>query len=169
MTLPFPEPTAPVDDPREVLLGYLAYFRSVLLDKLTGLEGSELRGSRLPSGWSPLELLQHLTHVEGRWLEWGFEGHDLDDPWTDQREGRWYVEPDVTLHDLVQRLHDQAARSEAVVRRHGLTETGAPGPRWEGAPPAELGRVLLHLLQEYARHVGHLDVVRELVDGTVGE
>jgi hypothetical protein len=46
---------------------------------------------------------------------------------------------------------------------------GEPGPRWDGAPPATLERVLLHLVQEYARHAGHLDVVRELIDGRVGE
>ena len=169
MKLPFPEPTTRIDDQREVLLGYLAYFRSVLVEKLTGLDERELRGSRLPSGWSPLELLQHLTHVERRWLEWGFEGRAVDDPWADQRDGRWTVDSSTTLEDLVGRLAAQASRSEAVVRGHDVDDVGAPGPRWDGAPPAELGRVLLHLLQEYARHVGHLDVVRELIDGAVGE
>jgi len=56
-----------------------------------------------------------------------------------------------------------------VVRRHDLAEVGQPGERWDGAEPATLERILFHLLQEYARHVGHLDVVRELVDGVVGE
>jgi len=53
--------------------------------------------------------------------------------------------------------------------RHDLAEVGAPGERWEGAPPATLERVLLRLVQEYARHAGHLDVVRELIDGRTGE
>ena len=52
---------------------------------------------------------------------------------------------------------------------HDLAETGRPGERWEGAEPATLERVLFHVLQEYARHAGHLDVVRELIHGTVGE
>jgi hypothetical protein len=56
-----------------------------------------------------------------------------------------------------------------VVRSHGLDDIGQPGERWDGAPPPPLRRVLLHLLQEYARHVGHLDIVRELTDGSVGE
>lgn len=46
---------------------------------------------------------------------------------------------------------------------------GQPGGRWDGAEPPTLERGLFHLLQEYARHVGHLDVVRELLDGEVGE
>ena len=164
MSLPYPEPTSPNDDQREVLLDYLAYYRSVLLVKLEGLDDEALRGSRLPSGWSPLELLNHLTYVERRWLEWGFEGADVGDPWGDNRDGRWHVAPDVTLEHLVAELHQQAARSDAVIRRHDLSETGQPGERWDGASPAELGRILLHLLQEYARHVGHLDIVRELAD-----
>ena len=50
-----------------------------------------------------------------------------------------------------------------------LAAVGAPGPRWEGAEPASLERVLFHLLQEYARHLGHLDIVTELAGGPVGE
>lgn len=164
MSLPFPEPTTPNDDQREVLLGYLAYFRSVLVEKLEGLDDEALSESRLPSGWSPLELLNHLTYVEMRWLEWGFEGRTVDDPWGDHRDGRWYVAPEVTLELLGQRLREQAVRSEDIVRAHDLDEVGAPGERWNGEPPATLGRILLHLLQEYARHVGHLDIVRELAD-----
>jgi hypothetical protein len=53
--------------------------------------------------------------------------------------------------------------------QHQLDDVGQPGERWAGAPPAPLRRVLLHLLQEYARHCGHLDIVRELADGTTGE
>ena len=169
MSLPFPEPTDPADSRIEVFLGYLDYFRSVLLHKLDGLSDSELRSSRLPSGWTPIELLKHLTYVELRWLEWGFEGRDVGDPWGDNREGRWYVAPDESLGDLVAALHSQAARSRAVIEAHDLTDVGAPGERWDGADPPPLERVLFHLVQEYARHVGHLDIVRELADGRVGE
>lgn len=169
MTLPFPSPTQPADSRAQVLLGYLDYFRAVLLAKLDGLAEADLRGSRLPSGWTPLELLHHLIHVERRWLVWGFEGERVDDPWGDQRDGRWYVGPQNDLASLTRALRAQAARSELVVRAHELSDVGQPGERWEGAAPATLERVLLHLVQEYARHVGHLDVVRELVDGSVGE
>jgi uncharacterized damage-inducible protein DinB len=152
-----------------VFLRYLDYFRSVLVDKLEGLSEADLRTSRLPSGWTPMELLKHLTYVELRWLEWGFEGRDVPDPWGDQRENRWYVGPEETLGDLVQALRDPAARSRAVVEAHDLSDVGRPSERWEGEEPPALERILFHLLQEYARHVGHLDIVRELVDGKVGE
>lgn len=57
----------------------------------------------------------------------------------------------------------------AVIESHELDERGAPGPRWDSASPATLERVLFHLLQEYARHVGQLDVVAELAGGPIGE
>lgn len=169
MSLPFPSPTLPVPSRSEVFLGYLDYFRSVLVDKLGGLDEAELRSSRLPSGWTPLQLLKHLTYVERRWLEWGFEGRDVGDPWGDNRDDRWYVGPDESSGDLIEALRTQGARSRSVVEGHELSDIGQPGERWDGDEPPTLERVLFHLLQEYARHVGHLDVVRELIDGTVGE
>jgi uncharacterized damage-inducible protein DinB len=169
MTLEFPSPTVPATSRTEVFLRYLDYFRGVLVDKVADLPEAELRRSRLPSGWSPVELVNHLTHVERRWLVWGFEGRDVADPWGDSRDGRWHVDDDVTLQHLLDDLGAQAEETRRVVLAHDLSATGAPGERWEGDEPASLERVLFHLVQEYARHVGHLDVVRELVDGRTGE
>jgi hypothetical protein len=169
MSVPFPEPTRPLASTTEVLLGYLDYYRSVLRSKLAGLDEGSLRGSLLPSGWSPLGLVKHLTYVELRWLEWGFEGSPVDDPWGDSRDDRWYVGPEETRDGLLAELDRRAAVTTAIAGRHDLAETGVPGERWDGAEPASLERVLLHLVQEYARHCGHLDIVRELLDGAVGE
>ena len=165
----FPEPTTPASSRAEVFLTYLDYFRSSLLSKLGALPDGELRRSRLPSGWTPVELLKHLEFVEMRWLEWGFEGAEVGDPWRDTRENRWYVGPDETLDGLVAALQARAARTRAIVTAHDLDDIGKPGERWEGAPPASLERVLFHLLQEYARHMGHLDIACELAGGPTGE
>lgn len=169
MSLALPDPTAPRASRADVFLGYLDYFRAVVVAKLEGLADDELRASRLPSGWTMLGLLKHLIHVERRWLVWGFEGEEVVEPWGDTRNGRWHVGANERLVDLVEALHAQAAVTRAVVQAHALSDVGRPGERWDGAPPATLERVLFHLLQEYVRHVGHLDVVRGLVDGKVGE
>ena len=169
MSIPFPEPTDPAASRAEVFDRYLGYFRDQLAVKLRGLPADELRRSRLPSGWTPLQLLKHLTFVELRWLEWGFEGRDVADPSGDNREGRWHVAPEETLDGLLAGSQAQAARSERVIARHHLDEEGQPGERWDGAPPATLERVLFHLVQEYARHLGHLDIVSELAGGPTGE
>lgn len=165
----FPAPTVPAGSRREVLLRYLDYFRAVVVAKVADLPGDQARTSRLPSGWAPVEMLRHLTFVELRWLEWGFEGAAVTDPWGDRRDDRWYVAVDTPVATVVEELRERGERSRAIVLRHDLDEAGAPGERWEGSPPATLERVLLHLVQEYARHAGHLDVVRELIDGRTGE
>jgi uncharacterized damage-inducible protein DinB len=169
MTTPFPSPTIPAASRSEVFLRYLDFFRERVVSKVTSLPAGEQRGSRLPSGWTPVELLRHLRYVELRWLVWGFEGQDVGDPWADSRDGQWHVEPDVTLDQLVAELTAQAARTTAIVAAHSLDEIGQPGERWGGADPASLERVLFHLLQEYARHLGQLDVVAELAGGEIGE
>jgi hypothetical protein len=169
MSIPFPEPTAPAPSRAEVFLRYLDYFRSRVVSKLEGLPSAELRTSRLPSGWAPIELIKHLTWVEMRWLEWGFEGRPVADPWGDERDGRWYVADDETLAGLVAALGARAARTRAIVESHDLADIGQPGERWKGAEPAALERILFHLVQEYARHLGQLDIASELAGGPTGE
>ncbi|RQX19131.1 Mini-circle protein [Micromonospora ureilytica] len=165
----FPEPTNPAGSRSEVFVRYLDYFRDSVIDKVSALNEPELRHSRLPTGWTPLELLKHLQYVELRWIGWGFQGRDVADPWGDRRDDRWYVAPDETRADLVAALRAQGAHTTAVVTAHDLAEIGAPGPRWRGADPASLERVLFHLVQEYARHLGHLDVVAELAGDPTGK
>jgi hypothetical protein len=104
-----------------------------------------------------------------RWLEWGFEGRDVADPWADERDGRWYVANGETLGELVAALHSQAAHTRAVVESHDLADIGQPSDRWDGADPPALERILFHLLQEYARHLGHLDIISELAGSLTGE
>jgi len=164
------EPPRSLEDPRDILLQQLSYYRATLLAKLDGLSPDQLTGSILPSGWSPLGLLKHLVFVERRWMQWGFEAEQVADPWGDHdpnSEG-WLVTPDDTVPELTAKLTAIAARTEATVQTAELTERARLGGRFSGDPPT-LGWILAHLLQEYARHVGHLDVVRELIEGSVGE
>ncbi|MFP5023289.1 mycothiol transferase [Pseudonocardia phyllosphaerae] len=166
----FPEPTAPRADRAAVLLGYLDYFRETVIAAVDGMPGDVALGSVLPSGWSPAELLHHLRHVERRWLEWGFLGLDVGDPWADRAgTDRWLLPAGATPATVLAALREQGERTREIVLAHPLDAVGAPGPRWEGAPAATLERVLLHLVQEYARHTGQLDVVDELTTGRTGE
>jgi uncharacterized damage-inducible protein DinB len=166
---PFFSPTMPAGSRTEVFLRYLDYFRSRVTDKLEALPAAEWRRTRLPSGWTPLQLLKHLRHVERRWLEWGFEGRDIADPWADSDGDRWSVAADETPATLLADFRDQADRSRAIITAHDLAEVGQPGERWDGADPATLERVLFHLVQEYARHLGQLDIVVELATGLAEE
>ncbi|HSU34276.1 MAG TPA: DUF664 domain-containing protein [Propionibacteriaceae bacterium] len=78
------------------------------------------------------------------------------------------VDPAESL-DEVRDLRAQAEMNRAMVERHDLSEVGQPSERRGGDAPPTLERILFHLLQEYARHAGHLDIVRELLDGDTGE
>ncbi len=165
----FPEPTRPIANRADVLVGYLDFFRARTVEKVAALPEAKQRVSRLASGWTPLELVRHLTFVERRWLVWGFLGQDIGDPFGDTREDRWWVGADEAAELVLSELREQGLISARIVAEHDLNDVGAPGPRWEGNEPATLERVLLHLLQEHARHLGHLDVVVELEGGERGE
>ncbi|UYM03837.1 DinB family protein [Solicola gregarius] len=167
-----PEPSDQLSDPAELLPAYLDFYRSTLLAKLDGLSDDDLRRSILPSGWTPLELLKHLTYVERRWLVWGFEAEPVDAPWGDHDPDteRWHVDADETLHGLRAEFLDQCERSRSIVAAADLGDRASVGGRFATVDEAPyLSWILFHLVQEYARHVGHLDVVRELLDGSTGE
>lgn len=166
-SLPEPGPSADVETR---LLDYLDFYRGTVADKVSGLTDAQLRESRLPSGWSPIELVKHLAFMERRWLVWGFLGEQVAEPWGDDRAGRWYVGTDEDLTALLSRLRETGARTREIVEAAELSDPAALGGRFDepGAEPS-LVSILLHVLQEYARHTGHLDVGRELIDGRTGE
>lgn len=148
---------------------YLDYLRERVIDKVSSLPLDALIVSVVPTDWTALELVRHLTFVEMRWLEWGFEGQLVAEPWGDHLGERWFVGPVDTLDSLVAALRSRGIQTSEIVLRHDLDELGQPGPRWSGDEPATLERVLFHLVQEYARHLGHLDVYAELAEGQEGE
>jgi hypothetical protein len=123
------EPPRSLEDPREILLQQLSYYRASLLAKLDGLSEDQLIASILPSGWSPLGLLKHLVFVERRWMQWGFDAEQVPDPWGDHdpdSEG-WLLTPEDTVADLTARLAAIAARTEAVASQAELTQRARLG------------------------------------------
>ncbi|WP_019630553.1 DinB family protein [Actinomadura atramentaria] len=168
-----PEPPEHLTDPRALLTGYLDYYRDALLRKLDGLTDEQLRTSLVPSGWTPLELLKHLTYVEIRWLRWGFLAEQVPEPWGDRgpggrREDPWRVADGETLESLRTAFLAAAEDTRGIVSAAALEDAGGKGGRFDEERPTLIW-ILFHMLQEYARHVGQLDVVRELADGAVGE
>ena len=166
------EPTPTTADPAALFAAYLRYYREAAIDKVASLSPAEQRTSRLASGWTPLELLQHLAFMEQRWFAWHFLGEDVDEPWGDRRDGhsdeRWFVRDDVDVDRIAARLRDRGARTDELLASHPLEEMGRPGPDYPN-PAAPLGWICFHVLQEYARHVGHLDIAVEIAGGPTGE
>jgi uncharacterized damage-inducible protein DinB len=165
------EPPDSLADPAELLAAFIDFYRSVVLRKLDGLTEQELRSSRVPSGWTPLELLKHLAYVELRWLRWGFAGEDVEEPWGDDGpDGRWQVADTESAAEVRGFFLAQCENSRRIAAAAQLPDVARGGGRFDVQdPPPTLSWILFHVLQEYARHAGQLDVARELIDGSVGE
>ena len=111
------KPGRELDDPKELLLGFLDYYRSVIIRKIDGLTDAELRASRLPSGWTPLRLLKHLAYMERRWLCWGFRAEQLPDPGGDENQaGRWHAGSGDTAASLIAALQPPASKRGLCLR-----------------------------------------------------
>jgi uncharacterized damage-inducible protein DinB len=163
----FDGPALGQTDTRALLTEYLDWYRDAIARKLAGLSDTQLREPLAATGWAPLGLVQHLTGVERRWFEWGYRAADVVGfPPGDE----WSIADGVSAREILAAWHLQCARSREIVAASALERPAAVGGRFpdaEHAPP--LVRILFHVLQEYARHAGQLDIVRELIDGTTGE
>ena len=161
---------------------YLDWVREDIIGTVRSLPDTEQRISRLPSGWTPIELLNHVLHMEQRWFVWGFLGEPVDRPWGDwsaaepwteddgdgtRADARWVVPAQTTAEDLTRRLRDQGSRTRAVLTAYGLDDAGIPGGRFSDDPPT-LEWICFHVLAEYARHAGQLDVVVEIAQSSAG-
>jgi uncharacterized damage-inducible protein DinB len=171
VSVPYPEASGDTADPAVLLERLLDYYRATVVERVRALDARGRRTSLVPSGWTPVEMLSHLVHMERRWFSWGFLGEAVDAPWGDfetaDRE-RWHVPDDVTVDDLAARLDEVAAATTALLRSTPPTTLGATTGRFRTDPPT-LAAIGFHVLQEYARHAGHLDVVVELAGGPTGD
>jgi hypothetical protein len=160
---------APGAAERASLEGWLDYHRATLLTKCAGLDGEQLaRRAVPPSSLSLLGLLRHLAEVEQFWFQVVLEGdHDAPDLFCtpEHPDGDFDdVDPARAAHDVAV-LAEQVARSREICGRHGLEDSGHH--RHHGA--VDLRWIYTHLIEEYARHNGHADLLRECVDGATGE
>ncbi|MFF0852901.1 DinB family protein [Streptomyces sp. NPDC003280] len=163
-------PAVDVSDAHELLLGYLDWYRTALMRKLAGLSDNQLRTPVEPLGWSPLGLVQHLGWVERRWLRWGFAAEDVVAYPAGGDAEEWTVPADTSTAQALAAYEAEVAVANSVALTADLSDKARLGGRFKTIEQApSLGRILFHLLQEYARHVGHLDVARELLDGETGE
>jgi hypothetical protein len=160
----------PVDDSAEraLLLSRLTGQRHQVTSQLEGLTDDQLRRPVLPSGWSCLGLVRHLTVSDERyWFEVVVAGEPLDF-WPEGDNGDWRVEPSEPVEDVLAAYHSAISRSDEIISARRLDDAPAqPEDWWEAAGLhfPDLRTVLVHVLVETATHAGHLDAVRELLDG----
>ncbi|MFC4011370.1 DinB family protein [Nonomuraea purpurea] len=170
-----PEPPLAGDE-TATLLGFLDYQRATLAWKCAGLDAS---GLKTTAGVSPMTLggmLKHLAYVEEHWFSRRLHDHDLQPPWDTVD---WDADPDWDWHSAAEDSPDElrafwqdtVARSRALVAL-ALTEGGLEQPAkraWPDGRAPSLRWIVVHMIEEYARHNGHADLLRESVDGQTGE
>lgn len=148
--------TAPGE--QATLVGFLDYLRDSIAGKVAGVPEPQVRTAGVPSGTSLLGLIKHLAHVERFYF--------LGEPIVDLRR-TLRPDPQETVDGLLADYRETIARANEVVA--GWTDLAGPAPRppGRGLPPTRRW-VLVHMIEETARHAGHADILREQIDGSTG-
>jgi len=145
-------------DERSTLVALLQFQRQSLVRKVTGLDGDDARRELVGSATTLLWLVRHMAGAELRWVVHRFAGQEVEI--VDE------VAPDDTIDQAVADYRSAWARVDAIVAATPSLDTESD--IHIGPAPVNLRWVLMHLLEETARHAGHADILRELIDGRVG-
>lgn len=170
-----PVPEAPTDPDqrgpeRLMLVQFLDFYRTVLVRKSAGLRRDQLAMRVGASSLTFGGLIKHMAYVEDHWFHSGWAGNALVDPWS---EVDWRATPDWELEsaaddapdELAALFDDTVGRSRAAIADSFDLDATAPIRGRE----ISLRWVLIHMVEEYARHCGHADMLREAIDGAIGD
>jgi uncharacterized damage-inducible protein DinB len=162
---PLPAAKAFGEDERSVLLGYLAYHRAVLARKVEGLSDEAARRRPCPpSALTLLGLIRHMTDVERWWFRRVLLAEDIPGLFEDDEE--WRLPADAAVADALRAYWDEIAAVDRHLAHADLDDRNAGEPdRGQHA----LRRTIVHMIEEYARHCGHADLLREAIDGVTGD
>jgi uncharacterized damage-inducible protein DinB len=156
----------------EQLFAFLDYHRATLLMKCDGLSSEQLNRTLPPSEMTLGGMLKHLALVEHSWFWERFAGHDEGEPWASvdwkaDWDWDWHSAVDDRPDELRALLAENVARSREAVAGADLDAMSARSSRL--GEHFSLRWIVLHMIEEYARHNGHADLLRESIDGATGE
>ncbi len=150
---------------RELLRRTLDFHRSVLVSKVEGVEAAGLLFTPVSSGISLGGLIRHLTTVEQYWFQHIFSGEVVPGP----RPDPWKHDDGSSGDQLISAFNDECERSRAAEQAaHSLDQLADRPVSWARDTRPSLRWIANHVIGEEARHNGHADLLRELVDGSVG-
>jgi predicted enzyme related to lactoylglutathione lyase len=155
---------------RTLLESMLEWYRDGVLRKVDGVRDHHARTSPVRSGTTIAGIVKHLAAVEDGWFSTAFAGHPEPEPWASvdwdaDPDWEWRTATGEPLAASVELYRAACERSRGVVAAHRLDDVGADRIR----PPFTLRFAMLHLVEETARHLGHIDILREHLDGTTGD
>jgi uncharacterized damage-inducible protein DinB len=170
-----PEPPLAGDE-IATLLGFLEYQRATLAWKCAGLDAAGFAATVGASSMTLGGMLKHMAYVEENWFSRWLFGRDRQPPfdtvdWDADPDWEWHSAADDTparLRDLWQDAVDGSRALVAKARSDGGLEQLSERT-WPGGDAPSLRWILVHMIEEYARHNGHADLIRESVDGQTGE
>jgi uncharacterized damage-inducible protein DinB len=153
---------------RDALNGFLDNQRDALIRKVQGVSDEDARRRVTVSSLTLLGLLNHSTTWEQRWFQGVFAGQDLPDGWPagdqDAEPQDFVVDERDTVEDWTDRYLAAAEQSRRIAAANDL-DTPAARPE---IVDCNLRYVLIHMIEETARHAGHADIIRETIDGIRG-
>lgn len=150
----------------EILNGFLDYHRATLLQKVEGVSDEDLRRRPTVSSLTLLGLVKHVAYVERWWFQAVFAGRDVSFPWSESDpDAEMRIEPHETTADILNLYKAEVREARSIVAAAPSLEVVATMPGREH----NLRWVIVHLIEETARHNGHADLLRELIDGVTGE
>jgi hypothetical protein len=161
---PFPETDLTL---AESVVGFLQFVHTTAVNKVVGLDEKQARATPLPRSpvMNPLGLIKHLTAVQRQHIQRTIGGRDLPSLWrSDDHDFEFRVVPEETVESVVAAYDAEWELTQQTLREVDWTAMVAGGNG-----PVRAERLLTDVLQESARHLGHLDILRELIDGTKGE
>jgi uncharacterized damage-inducible protein DinB len=171
-----PEPPVAAGE-TETLLGFLDYQRATLEWKCRGLDAAGLSARVGASTMTLGGLLKHMALVESGWFSRSLHGREREAPWsaidwTADPDWEWHSAASDSPEQLFALWHRAVARSrdlvaEALANGGGLDQLAAHG--WPDGTVPSLRWIVVHMIEEYARHNGHADLLRESIDGETGE
>jgi hypothetical protein len=162
--------TGPIVTPEAAMLGhFLRAQRSAVLAILDGLDETAMNTSVLPSGWTPLGLVEHLGDAEWVWFQAVATGSSDQPPWADREDAPGGYTSALSVAEVLATYRRRGEESEAVLFSRPLDSPplGAPPPVVTDQV-TDLRWIALHMIEETARHAGHLDAAREMLDGRTG-
>jgi uncharacterized damage-inducible protein DinB len=170
-----PEPPLAADE-LGTLVGFLDYQRATLAWKCAGLDAAGLAGAFPPTSMTLGGLLKHMAYVETDWFSRWLHGHDRQPPWdavdwATDRDWDWDSAAEDTPEQLFA-LWQAAVDRSRVLLADALADGGLARiatRRWSDGRAPSLRWILCHMIEEYARHNGHADLLRESIDGATGE